>query len=185
MQCKHLTSLSIALCTAFSSAAMAVGGDITFKGQVVANTCVPNLDNTGAASGDVILNAVTVDDLPTVGATAAMKSFKISLTGCATASVPHIIKAYFWQPNATAGRLNKTSGTGDGWQYQILPANALTQLTVSNSSTVPSSGNLQDSGVDVSATGAGDLTYRVRYYRIGDLTEGTMDATATYVLFSN
>jgi len=186
MKRKHLALLPLAIGMVFGAAAQAE--TINFQGTVINNTCVPNVENTGSPDGAVTLPLISSNLLPINGSVAGMTPFTIGLTGCDT--TPHTIKAYFWQPNAQQGRLVKNpgaaGGTGAGWQYEILNAAGTNQILVGQNATVVEANNADDPGAAIDATGSGTLNYNVRYYRVaGAFQTGTLNATATYVLFAN
>jgi len=180
MKLHKLALLPLAACAVFGTVAQADTGDITFKGRVVSTGCTPNIDGQGA-SGEVKLPSVFASQFANQGDTTGEKPFTIKLTGCTANSK---VKAYFHQAAAnSAGRLTKNRGAGEGWTYELLPATGSDPLKAGTSLTgFAADGN--DVGVTVDATGAGNLTYRVRYYNeTGTLTSGDMEADATYVLY--
>jgi len=181
MKLKKLALLPLAAGAVFGMAALADSGKITFKGKVAGSTCIPKVN--GQAEGTVRLPAVTASMFPARGDTAGETTFTIDLSECQDITGT-MVKAYFWQPNASAeGRLVGT-GSGAGWTYELLPAAGETALKVGTSGSALTVSN-EDAGSDVSA-GNGKLTYRVRYYNeTGTLTNGEQDATVTYVLYTN
>jgi len=183
MKFKKLALLPLAACAVFSTTALAADV-ITFKGKVQGSTCIPKL-NGGAASGDVKLPDVIQSMFPSTGNTTGVKNFTIDLSDCKDAAGT-IVKAYFYQAAANAaGRLTKNSGTGSGWTYQILAGasgNNAIKVGTSGSSLIV---DPNDPGATPTG-GNGQLKYRVRYYNEGTpITNGTMEAKATYVLYTN
>jgi len=184
MKRKHLALLPLVIGTLFGAAAQAQQ-TITFEGRVINSTCIPSVEN-GGASGTVALPLITSNLLPGLNSVAGQRSFSIALTGCDD-SATNTVRAYFWQTNALNGRLSKNSGSGVGWQYELLAGS--TPITVGTSATVVEANNTGDPGAVINAGsgGTGVLTYNVRYYRstAAALTLGDLNATATYVLYSN
>jgi len=158
---------------------------ITIIGSVVGSSCETTLNSTGSASGTVALQPVHINTLPAPNSTSGDRTFTISLNNCGQNNAPVVAKTYFYSPNATNvtdGRLNKVSGSGSGWQYQILDGTGTKQISVgSAASAVP---NSSDAGVRIGDDGAGKLTYRVRYYRDGDTVEqGNISSHVAYVVY--
>jgi len=181
MKRKHLALLPLVIGTLFGAAAQAE--NITFQGTVFKNTCIPDVEGSGV-DGVVTLNPITSNLLTNTGNTAGEKKFTISLTQCDT-TIPHTIKAYFWQTGAVNGRLIRNSGNGSGWEYQLLDS-ASNPLPVGTTSTVNEALNANDPGAAIDASGSGTLNYSVRYYRAtGVLNVGNLNAIATYVLYAN
>jgi len=190
MNHKTLALLPLALCTAFGSVAVAADTEITFKGEVIENTCTPTVNGSG--TNTVTLSPIFANHLSGgVGATGGAKTFTINLAGCGTSVSGYTTKAYFYQANAQGGRLSKNAadpGTGQGWQYEILNAAGDKKVEVGTSATINPANNIDDTGVFIPATGGNaQLTYTVRYYRhtAAPLQPGALDATATYVLFTS
>jgi len=186
MKRKHLALLPLAIGMLFGAAAQAQQ-TITFEGRVIDNTCVPSVEG-GGTSGTVALPLITSNLLPGLGSVAGMKQFTIGLTGCSDVA-NYTMKAYFWQNGSQAGRLIKNSGSGNGWQYEILNAAGTDLVLAGTNATVVEANNANDPGALISAGGGGTgtLTYNVRYYRsiTAPLTLGDLNATATYVLYAN
>jgi len=156
---------------------------INFESSVVQPACTPNLDLSGGVDATINLPAVAGSSLKDIGMTAGEKTFVIDLTACGV-GLPSNAKAraYFYNATANAvtdGRLNKLSGTGAGWQYQLLSKSG-PAMTVGTSATVVP--DTSDVGVSISA-GTGTLQYRVRYYRNDSITNGSLVSNATYVLY--
>jgi len=190
MNHKTFALLPLAFCTAFGPAVMAADTDITFKGEVVENTCTPTVN--GSANGIVALPPISSNLLSGgVGATAGEQTFIIDLAGCSASVNAYTTKAYFYQANAQDGRLNKNAadqGLGKGWQYEIRNFAGSAQIKVGTIATINLANSQADSGAIIPATGGNaQLRYKVRYYRhtADPLVPGTLDATATYVLFSS
>jgi len=159
---------------------------ITIIGSVVGSSCQATLNGSGSASGTLALSPVHISTLPAPNTTSGDSTFAISLNKCGQANVaPVIAKAYFYSPNATNvtdGRLNKVSGSGSGWQYQILDGTGTRQISVKTGANVVP--NSSDAGVRIGDDGTGNLTYRVRYYRDGDTVEqGSISSHVTYVVY--
>jgi len=180
MKRKHLALLPLVIGTVFGAAAQAE--TITFQGQVIKSTCIPNVGGAGQ-DGTVQLPLISTNLLPNVGSTAGTTSFDIDLTGCDP--TPHTVKAYFWQSNAVNNRLSRTTGSGNGWQYELRDKDNNNQILVGNTSTVVVANNANDPGADVDSGGNATLTYNVQYYRSGTVSPGTVNAVANYVIYAN
>jgi len=185
MKRKLLTLSALGSVCLFANSAMAEN-TITIIGSVVGASCETTLNGANSASGTLSLPPVHINSLPAPHTTSGDSTFTISLNKCGQANAaPVVAKAYFYSPdaaNVTDGRLNKVSGSGAGWQYQILDGTGTRQVSVrSGANVVPSS---HDPGVRIGEDGAGQLTYRVRYYRDGAAVEqGSISSHATYVIY--
>jgi len=184
MKRKTLAALPLVVCAAFGSTVMAEV--ITFKGEVLANTCIPDVNGDGK-NATIKLDVITEQQLPNIGDTAGDKPFSIHLTKC-SGSATKLAKTYFWQAGAVNGRVVKepgSTGSGTGWEYQILPATGENSITVGQGSGIIPSYSDNDPGVPANAD-PGELKYRVRYYRAAAaLNPGELEGKVNYVIFSN
>jgi len=190
MKRKHLALLPLAIGMLFGTAAQAQQQTITFEGRVINNTCVPSVGG-GGPTGTVPLPLISSNLIPNPGNTSSLTPFSISLSGCDD-SATYTMKAYFWQPGAQGGRLVKNpgagGGNGSGWVYELLNDAGTDQVIVGTNATVVPANNANDPGAAIvqGGGGAAQLNYNVRYYRVaGTLQVGTLNATATYVLYAN
>jgi len=152
---------------------------ITFQGTLTHSGCTPSIQNGGQI---ITLPTIDAGDIPNVGDVSTATPFTVSLGGCG-AQPGVTAKIYFYSSFVTDGRLDKSGGgDGEGWQYQLLPANSDTQLDV-GTSILPSQDAAHDDGGDLS-TGLVDIGYRVRYYRSAvSVTPGSMQAQASMVVY--
>jgi len=166
-------ALSASSLSAFAGPLDGDGGEIRFEGKIVEKTC------TVAVNG-VVTPAVATVTLPETnsgllkfaGNTAGETPFKISLKDCRT--------------NASSANVTFTSAQLDGDQLKnIAPlqdaaANVALQLT--DDAGIP----LDLSGVTATTmplnAGAGDATYKVRYYAKGAVSPGAVESTAMYFI---
>jgi len=154
------------------------------RGGLASVACLPSLTRTADADdGVLVLGRLALSALPVIGSTADAGRFSISLGACGGGSHA-VFSAWFYNSTAGAvshGRLNRLSGSGAGWQYQVLPMGAgNTQLDVGISPTLAVSAI----GLDAQTGNAASLDYRVRYYRSGvALIAGDSISAATYVLY--
>jgi len=172
-----------AACATFGASVQAqqVPAVIKFEGKVAKITCTAKI-----AGGDTVtLPLIQESDIAGVGDFGGEKDFTVEVKSCG--KNPGIFaKAYFYNTTANAvddGRLTLAPGSsGEGWQYQLLPAGQTTQLDVGTQATVAPN-NDNTTGGDL-ASGGANLQYKVRYYRSAvALTAGTGKAQATYVLY--
>jgi len=170
-----------AACAAFGSVALAQS-IVNFKGEVGDTGCTPKLKGGG---NDVTLIKIDAGDFPGINqpANAGDETFTIEFQ-CGTSTSGITGKVYFYNasPNAVSnGRLNKQSGTGSGWQYQLTPASTFTQLDIGTSAAWVNAAH--DPGGVISA-GQGEASYRARYYQnAATIVPGIMHATVSYVLY--
>jgi len=177
---KPLATLSLAVVGAVFGAA-AQAQTVTFSGNLRGATCTPSVSGNLVTLPDAILGT----DLVGSNSSAKETPFTVSLTGCGTAGSGLKGKIYFWQTNASGGRLVKTAGAGNGWQYELLyGTSGNTLLAVGNSAAVLQ--NASDPGVNMTTAQTYSVPYRVRYYRPGSaaLTPGNMTAQATMVFYT-
>jgi len=148
---------------------------VPIQGQVTTISCTAIVNG----GNPVILPDVSDANFPNVGDTAGTRTFVVNVNSCNINSGA-TVKAYFYgSPND--GRLEISSGSGSGWQYQLLPATGNAQLNVS-SNTIPSN-NANDPGASISG-GSASINYRVRYYRkTQTITPGSGSTTVNMALF--
>jgi len=153
---------AVSTLTLFGSPAQAqTPTNFTIKGKVSDTSCTPVV-NDGIP---VILDEIDVGEIPERGDTAGLTIFGV-MPNCSlnNGRAAKGTKVYFYADHVTDGRLNLTSGSGFGWQYQLLPAGdeeEYQQLDV-HTSPVPS-----DNPVDMGYTNWESplIYYAVRYYR--------------------
>jgi len=188
----HMKRLALSLlfgCAA--QTALAQQQIATFTGTVVADSCTVSVNGTGSEDGTVTFDPVlSNNELRSNGSVAGETSFTLELSDCGLSD--GTMRAHFYNPDAgavTDGRLNKTdpSGTGSGWQIQLLSSNDKL-LRFYTSSVVNRSNMASDPGGALNASGSASLTYKVRYFRTSTQTQivpGTLRGHATYVLYYN
>jgi len=116
--------------------------------------------------------------------------FTISLSGCSH-NPGEMARAYFYSNNVDSnGYLTKTSGTGTGWGYAILPPNSgshANRLMITSSPSI----SHQSTNPGVSPTGGtATLSYMVAYAALPNggghyisPEPGTLNAQANYVIY--
>jgi len=172
----HKTLLPLAVaCATLGSAAQAQL--LTINGSVSDNPCTLAV----AGGGAITMPGITAAALPNVGSFAGETTFTINLTNCPT--VPgQFAKIHFY--NTTSGTVNNgrlNPSSGNGWQFQMLPATGTTQLDVYTNASPVNQAN--DPGVNISS-GSGNVDYRIRYYRTGTLSNfGAASAQANMVAY--
>jgi len=172
MKFKHtLSLLALASCAALSTSVMAQssGSQVTIVGGISASICDVTIN--GGRSSTVTLPNITSNRLPAVGSTAGDTNFVVNLRNC-DPSVSQV-QMNFSSPRADAitGRIN--SGLG-GVSLQVLGGTRQVKATQTQSENLVSG----DYSVAVNTARAADLTYTVRYFREGQVTTGTLNATA-------
>jgi len=156
-------------------------GAVTFTGGVAAPTCTSSVNGSASPDGAVVLPPIS-GSLSSRGARSGETRFAITLTGCG-APVGLRANAHFYSPVHAGGdgRLVKASGSGAGWDYELLPAIGNKPLVLARSNAPQTQGG-RNAGEDVNGTDA-TLRYRVRYHRRAEpLRSGSIHTAAIYVV---
>lgn len=166
---------AVATCTlalSFAGVAHASDGQITFSGQVTAQTCTIN---GGTSAVSVTLPTVSVGTLASAGATAGRTPFQIALTGCnpTTGNV-----SVYFEPGATVDATNHrliNGGTATNVAVQLRNVDtSVIQLGNAQGS--------QSSQVAALSSGAATLRYFGEYYATGTASSGTVSTSVNYTI---
>ena len=179
---KHTLSTATvvaALALAFSSAANAADGTITFTGTISAQTCTINGNGSGGTSFAVTLPTVAASALATDGATSGRTPFSIAVSGCSTKS--GTVSTWF-EPGATVDatthRLtNGAPGGAANVQIGLLEKDATTAVHPGIAS--------QKANIDTT-TGDAKLDYFAEYVATGGPAgSGAVSSSVTYSMVYN
>jgi len=169
------------VCLAFCTAAQAAGsGTVTFTGAVSVPTCNYSVNGGTRSNGIVVLPAVVDRSLVLTGATAGEARFTVALTGCGGESGAMVHTRFYSPAHAGEdGRLIKISGSGAGWDYELLPARGNKPHMLARSSVAQAG---KDAGAGIRGSDA-TLTYRVRHHRRPEaFHSGSIRTGAVYVM---
>jgi len=169
------------LCLMCCAAAHAGPGSVTFIGSVAAPTCISSV-NGSSTDGTVVLPLVSDRGISSRGARSGETRFTITLTGCGGQTGVKA-NAHFYSPVHAGGdgRLAKASGSGAGWDYELLPADGGKPLVLARSSATHTQGE-NDADTYINGTDA-TLSYRVRYHRRAEpYRPGSIHTAAIYVV---
>jgi len=190
MGLRYLTRCLLAAGLVWAGAANAQEQVATFTGKVTADACTVSVNGSGSKDGTVTFEPVLSNNqLLWDSSYAAETSFTLDLSDCGLSS--GTMRAHFYNAEAGAvsnGRLNKTdpTGTGSGWQIQLLSKNNKL-LHFYTSPTIVKKLS-EDPGGWLDAAGGTRIEYKVRYFRQSINTKiipGTLRGHATYVLYYN
>lgn len=171
------TIIAAALGFAATQASFAADGTIDFVGEITANTCTVQIDNSSTGSGTVTLPTISASALPTPSSVAGTTAFNIELSNCSIAT-DTTVSTYF-EPGAyttTTGRLAQSNGAG-AQNVEIQLLNSAQDVI----DTFGAAGNQNDTGVamntgEISAV----LTYYAQYYATGLVTPGAVTSQVSY-----
>ncbi|HGY1777300.1 TPA: fimbrial protein [Citrobacter amalonaticus] len=153
-------------------------GKIQFSGEVIASTCEVSLD-ASAADGTVTLDKVSTTTIAGVGTTALPAAFVISVTGCSgdATDVGVSFAPASGAPDSNGNLANEdTATTPTKVSLQLLDAGTPINLN----------GDQSKGSKFTLVSGAGSLTYQVRYYSNDAAPAvGKVTANATYELAYN
>ena len=171
-------AIVVSLVAAFGSLAQAAStGNITFNGQLAANTCNVVVEGE-AANATVLLPIVSTNQLQTAAKTAGDTGFVMALKDCA-GSLPTAAAYFDVGPSVdlTTGRLKNMNRSGAKFvSLQLLDAN-------NTSPTVINAGNpiqATTAGYKDISGGSTELSYIVRYYAEAATSAGQVDSRVVY-----
>ncbi|MGR2663374.1 fimbrial protein [Chromobacterium haemolyticum] len=150
--------------------ALAADGNMSFTGNVTANTCVINSPDLTIDMGDVPASA-----LATPGARAGQTRFEIALTGCTEGVAKVAAKFESGTADLSTGRLGLTADVNQAKNVQI----AIYDMADAENKfgQAPPTSSYQDI-----ISGSATLRYSAWYVATGVATVGTANAAATYTL---
>jgi major type 1 subunit fimbrin (pilin) len=169
-----LVALAVGLAGNASYAATGLGGTVTFMGAATGSTCVVNGNYSGTGDFTVAMPTVSTNIFTGHGDTAGDTMFTVALTGCS----PGLRNARVqWSAggNVSASGNVKNTGTASNLEVQLLNSDG-SVIKVGESMEAQNSHS-----ADVSS-GAGTLNYIARYYATGQVGQGTILGTATYLI---
>ncbi len=172
-------TVAAALALAFSSAAHAADGTITFTGNISAQTCTINGNGTGATDFTVTLPTVATSALPADGATSGRTPFSIAVSGCTTQSGT---VATWFEPGTNVDALthrlkNTAAGGATNVQVGLLQGDGTTAVSPGVAS--------QTANIDTT-TGDAKLDYFAQYVATGGAaTSGAVSSSVTYSMVYN
>ncbi|PRG08504.1 fimbrial protein [Burkholderia ambifaria] len=172
-----LPLLLIAAGAAFSSAAHAADGTVTFRGNIIASTC--SVD--GGSDLTVPLPPVSTTALADVGSVAGRSAFSLALTGC-TVGDDNPVKVGVVFENGTnvdqaTGRLTIDSGAkaAEGVQINVLDSQQ-------NHIPVGAQTGANTEMVAIDADGKAKVNYFAEYYAAGAVKAGDVTSRVEYSL---
>jgi len=190
MKLKHtLSLLSLAICVAASTCALAQTGTVTINGEIIADSCTANITSSGGSGsgGNFVVNLdqVSYGIFNAGGVTAGDKPFTIELTGCTTSAGTTSMWAHFTGANVNGnGRLN-TTGTADV-TFELTDGFGGTPIVAGGSAGAGGPGANQGTGATFTGTNpnrSASKQYAVRYYAESALAAsdaGTLSSVVTY-----
>lgn len=178
MKIKLLSALLGTAVLAVSQSAAASDGQITFNGNITAQTCTINGNGSGGKDFTVTLPTVSTSTLTAAGQTAGRTPFNIALSACTPASGNvHT----FFEPgpttDATTGRLVLNAGGASNVQLGLLNA---ADFSAIKAGFADASQNSQS--VAISASGAATLSYYVQYVATGVAGAGVANSSVLYTI---
>ncbi|CAN7722540.1 Major fimbrial subunit SMF-1 [compost metagenome] len=161
----------------FAHAATNADGQITFNGQITAQTCTINGNGTGSKNFTVTLPTVSASTLAQAGDTAGQTAFFIALTNC-TPNSGNVHTFFEAGPttDSTTGNLIVDAGGASNVQIRLLnggsgPANPIKAGFTDAA---------QNSTVYPINSGSATLPYYAQYYATGAATAGAANSTVMY-----
>lgn len=166
----------VAACGSVGLAQAASTGNITFNGELTANTCDVIVDGQGA-DALVKLPTIGTNQLTAATQTAGRTGFNMALNNCAgTLTTASAFFEAGTSVDLTTGRLKNMSGTATKVDLQLRDGSSATQAVIE-------AGNQSQRNstqyVDVTSTTA-NLPYYVEYYANGATTAGTVVSNVVY-----
>ncbi|WP_432261182.1 fimbrial protein [Cupriavidus sp. TMH.W2] len=151
-------------------------GQITFKGQITAQTCTINGNGTGGKNFTVTLPTVSASTLANAGDTAGQTGFQIALTNC-TPNTGNVHTFFEAGPttDTTTGNLIVDAGGATNVQIRLLNGGA-NPAPIKAGFTDASQGSNSVAITGGSAT----LPYYAQYYATGAATAGAANSTVMY-----
>lgn len=170
------TLLAAVIGATFASSVIAADGTISIHGSITDNTCDISVDN-GGKNAMVILPTISVNSLPSVGATAGITPFTISLKNCNNSTL--YSAGTFFEAGShveqSSGRLNNASySTATGVQVELLN---------SDMSIIKAGSSHFEQGLKWADIYDGaELSYFARYYANGAVTPGSVNTQVDYTI---
>ena len=169
--------LLVAAGTAFSSAAHAADGSVTFRGNIIASTCSVE----GGQDLTVPLPPVSTTALANVGSVAGRSGFSLALTGCTVGDNNPVKVGVVFENGSnvdqSTGRLTVDPGTeaAEGVQINVLD---------SQQKPIPIGAQTGASteSVDIGADGKAKPNYFAEYYAAGAVKAGDVTSRVEYSL---
>ncbi|MGH8785199.1 MAG: fimbrial protein [Cupriavidus necator] len=151
-------------------------GQITFNGQITAQTCTINGNGTGSKNFAVTLPTVSASTLAQAGDTSGQTPFYIALTNC-TPNTGNVHTYFEAGPttDTTTGNLIVDGGGATNVQIRLL--NGGTNNTPIKAGFADPA---QNSTVYSINSGAAKLEYYAQYYATGQATAGAANSTVMY-----
>jgi major type 1 subunit fimbrin (pilin) len=171
---KSVVLTCFATAAAIPMASYAADGQITFNGQITAQTCSISGNGQGP-NFTVTLPTVSTSALTSPGVSAGRTPFNIALTNCSPTSGN--VATYF-EPgvtvDSTTGQLLNATGTATNVEVALLN-NDTSQIMLGQAQAS------QNSETVAIASGAAELKYFAQYVAVGgSATAGSVDTTVLY-----
>lgn len=175
MHTKLISSLLFVSAAMASQLAAAADGQITFNGEVTAQTCTIS-GNGSAKDFTVTLPTVSTSALAAAGETAGRTPFNIALTGCTPDSGD--VRVHFEQGptvDTSTGRLKLEAGGAQNVQISLLNSD-LTAIRLGQAEAS------QNSLPVAISNGSATLPFFAEYYATGQATPGAANSNVMYTL---
>ncbi|WP_316156560.1 fimbrial protein [Cupriavidus sp. BIC8F] len=151
-------------------------GQITFNGQITAQTCTINGNGTGSKNFAVTLPTVSASTLAQAGDTAGQTPFYIALTNC-TPNTGNVHTYFEAGPTTDTTTGNLIVDAGGATNVQIRLLNGGTDNSPIKAGFTDAA---QNSGVVAINSGSATLPYYAQYYATGAATAGAANSTVMY-----
>jgi len=187
MKLKHtLSLLSLAICAAASTSALAQTGTIDISGNITSTGCVPSL--SGSVTGTTVnLDSVSITSM-TGGVGVGEKPFTFDFTGCDVIPSTTQVWVHFSGANVDGnGRITPTAGSNNV-RFQL--KDGLGGAVIVAGGAVPSGGAPgAGQGASVGFTGVNPnmeahKTYAVEYWSAAALTSSDAGAVSSSVTYT-
>ncbi|MCA8234403.1 MULTISPECIES: fimbrial protein [Burkholderia] len=169
--------LLVAAGAAFSSAAHAADGTVSFVGKVIASTC--SVD--GGSDLTVPLPPVSTTALTNVGSVAGRSAFSLALKGCTVGDENPVKVGVIFENGAnvdqSSGRLTIDTGAKAATGVQINVLDDQQKLIPIGAQTAAST-----QIADIDAEGNAKLNYFAEYYASGAVKAGDVNSRVEYSL---
>lgn len=180
MKAKSMTAVGVAVIALSTHGAFAAGavadGQITFTGEVTAQTCTINGNGTGSANFTVALPTVSATTLASAGATAGRTPFNIALTGCTpdSGSVHTFFEA---GPTIDAATGHLVLDAGGATNVEI----GLQNADFSDIALGQADGSQNSRSASINA-GSATLNYYAQYVSLGGAKPGAANSSVMYTM---
>lgn len=167
-------ALVMAFAAVISTSAMAAN-TINFQGEVADQTCAISINGSTSAPL-VLLPTVPKSSLATLGTTAGLTPFTISLTGCTASASSTAIKTVFVGNNLNSGGRMGNTGLATNVSLQLVnPAAPTTGLDLT--------GQTGNTGLSLAANAtSASHDFAVQYYAEGVATPGSVLGSVQYAV---